>query len=355
MAGGVQNIASLLGKVNASNALVVTLDGGAATATTMTVDTLKLDIANADVILAREAAGHSFWKNSTTAQRLSVANTYASTISYEAFSIDWQTLANNVIVGARSAATGIGRTAWFVGQDDNAGTLAGLRVRRSGAPFLHTGIASTAGSFGITTSATGNWTQLSDITSSATSGTISAVAITPTYNQASGSAANTDLLINRTQTAVGSGAQLLIDAQVSTSSRFAVDTAGSVSVGGANGQAFGELKSLTELTTIAAAASTDTTIQMPAGAVVRAVSVRTTVTIPTATSYSVGDSGSATRFNTANVGVAANSTDAGTKAGSYYNASALSVRLTMNGGTPVNNNGRVRVTIWYDLSTPPTS
>jgi hypothetical protein len=91
------------------------------------------------------------------------------------------------------------------------------------------------------------------------------------------------------------------------------------------------------------------------GGVVLAVSVRCTVTIPTATSFSVGDSGSATRFSTANVSTTAPSTDAGTKAGAYYNASALAVRLTMNGGTPANNNGRVRVTIYYYAVTPATS
>lgn len=130
---------------------------------------------------------------------------------------------------------------------------------------------------------------------------------------------------------------------------------GNITYGGANGQVFSDVQQLTELTTVAAAATTDTTIQMPAGAVVLAVSVRTTVTIPTATSYTVGDSGSAARFNTANVGVAANSTDAGTKAGAYYNAGALAVRLTMVGGTPANNAGRVRVTIYYYTVTPPTS
>ncbi len=133
-------------------------------------------------------------------------------------------------------------------------------------------------------------------------------------------------------------------------------TASSRPVGltGANGQSLA-LLSLTELTTIAAAASTDTAIQMPAGAIVLAVSVRVTTVIPTATTFSVGDSGSATRFSTANVSVAANSTDAGTKAGAYYNASALAIRLTMNGSQPNATTGRVRVTIYYLLSTPPTS
>lgn len=50
--------------------------------------------------------------------------------------------------------------------------------------------------------------------------------IVPTYNQASGTAANTDLLINRTQTAVGSGAQLLIDAQVGGVSKGSLSNTG---------------------------------------------------------------------------------------------------------------------------------
>jgi hypothetical protein len=123
---------------------------------------------------------------------------------------------------------------------------------------------------------------------------------------------------------------------------------------GSNGQSL-NIKHLTELTTIAAAGTTTTTIQMPAGAIVLSVSVRVTTVIPTATSFSVGDAGSATRFSTANVSTAATSTDVGTKAGAYYNASATGILLTMNGGTPADNTGRVRVTIAYIDVTVPTS
>lgn len=63
-------------------------------------------------------------------------------------------------------------------------------------------------------------------TNTATSGNVKTLSITPTYNQASGTAANTDLFINRTETAIGSGAQYLIDAQVGNSSVFNVDRAG---------------------------------------------------------------------------------------------------------------------------------
>lgn len=122
---------------------------------------------------------------------------------------------------------------------------------------------------------------------------------------------------------------------------------------GANGQS-ATIQQLTELTTIAAAATTDTTIQMPAGAIVLAVSVRVTVLIPTAASFTVGDSGSAARFSTASVLVAAGTTNKGTKAAAYYNAGALAVRITPD-VQPANNSGRVRTTIHYIAITAPTS
>src|SRR4029079_10334269 len=110
--------------------------------------------------------------------------------------------------------------------------------------------------FSTSSGSTGQLFQFGLVTSTATSGAISVVNITPTYNQSSGTAANTDLLINRTQTAVGSGAQLLIQAQVSSVDRFNVDTTGSMAITGANGQIFSDVKSLTELTTIAASPTT---------------------------------------------------------------------------------------------------
>jgi hypothetical protein len=61
---------------------------------------------------------------------------------------------------------------------------------------------------------------------SLTSGTSNAVAITPTYNQASGTAANTDLLINRTETAVGSGQQNFAVFQVAGATRARINTLG---------------------------------------------------------------------------------------------------------------------------------
>ncbi len=306
-----------------------------------------------NLTLHREAADHSFQRRTTSAQRASWANTYTSATNYEAFSVDWQTNANVVAVGSRTAATGTGRETWFEMQHNSAGIFTNVALHRV-APLFRLGLMNTSGTWDQPIAISGNMIHLASLSNTVTSGSVAIIAITPTYNQSSGTAANTDLLINRTETAVGSGTQLLMDAQVGSASRFAVATNGSYAVGGANGQAFTNIRSLTELTTIAAAATTDTTIQMPATSVVLGVSVRTTVTIPTATTYTVGDSGSAARFSTAAVGVTAGTTDPGTKAGAYYNAGALSVRITPN-GTPANNNGRVRVTIYYYTVTPPTS
>lgn len=122
---------------------------------------------------------------------------------------------------------------------------------------------------------------------------------------------------------------------------------------GANAQKT-TLLHLSEVTTIAASAFTDTTIQIPANALVLGVSVRVTAAVTCTSTFTVGDSGSAARFSTAAVSKALASTDQGTKAGCYYNATATSVRITPD-TTPSDNTGRVRVTIHYIAITPPTS
>jgi len=65
-----------------------------------------------------------------------------------------------------------------------------------------------------------------------TSGTSTIFKISPTYNQSSGTAVNTDLLVNRTQTAVGSGTQRLLDLQVGGTTKFNVDNSGNVTSAG---------------------------------------------------------------------------------------------------------------------------
>lgn len=120
-----------------------------------------------------------------------------------------------------------------------------------------------------------------------------------------------------------------------------------------NGQQL-KVSALTELLTIAAAATTDTSLSIPAGALVLAVSARVVTVIPTAATFTVTGASSGTTFDTAAVSTAAGSTDPGTAAGCYYNASSQHVRITPN-LTPGAATGQVRVTVHYITCVPPTS
>jgi hypothetical protein len=57
------------------------------------------------------------------------------------------------------------------------------------------------------------------------------ISITPTYNQASGTASNTDIFVNRTTTLVGSGLQYLMDLQSNGVSRLNVTPNGNIGIG----------------------------------------------------------------------------------------------------------------------------
>ncbi|MES2531937.1 MAG: hypothetical protein V4636_12945 [Pseudomonadota bacterium] len=90
-------------------------------------------------------------------------------------------------------------------------------------------IGSTLGVTGASTLAALTSTAITNaFTNTATSGSVVGTSIAPTYNQASGTAANTDFKINRVETAVGSGTQRLIDAQVGGVSKFSVSSLGAV-------------------------------------------------------------------------------------------------------------------------------
>jgi hypothetical protein len=115
-----------------------------------------------------------------------------------------------------------------------------------------------------------------------------------------------------------------------------------------------QVKSLTEITTIAAAAYTDTGIQIPAGAIVLGVTVRVTAAVTCTSTLTVGVAGSTAAFSTAAVAKTLNAVDKGTKAGAFYSATLQSVRITPD-TTPSDNTGRVRVTIHYLELTAPTS
>ncbi len=121
---------------------------------------------------------------------------------------------------------------------------------------------------------------------------------------------------------------------------------------GANGQE-AKIGVLTELTTIAAAAYTDTTIQIPANSIVMAVTGRVTVEPTTTATMDIGVAGATTRYGTG-ILTDATTTWPGTIDALRYYATAVSIRITPN-ATPSDTAGRIRVNIHYITVTPPTS
>ncbi len=75
---------------------------------------------------------------------------------------------------------------------------------------------------------TSNDFQFTQTTSTKSGGQTNYFSLLPTYSAQTGATANTDFLINRTETAIGSGTQLLIDAQVGSTSKFNVSNTGVV-------------------------------------------------------------------------------------------------------------------------------
>jgi hypothetical protein len=108
---------------------------------------------------------------------------------------------------------------WAVDEGTNA---IGLALYYTGAK------ANSSGTFSLLNVGSGAGTQFGTASWTGTGGTFRGIAIEPIYNQASGTAANTDLYINRTQTAVGSGTQRFIDACVGGTSYFSVSNTGAV-------------------------------------------------------------------------------------------------------------------------------
>src|SRR5574343_777077 len=114
-----------------------------------------------------------------------------------------------------------------------------------------------------------------------------------------------------------------------------------------------ELLRLSEELTISAAASTDTTLQIPANAILVAAPVYVTEGIPGPSTFLVSGASSGDLFCTAAISVAAGSSDKGTKAGFFLNTTAPSVRITPD-RTPDNAHGKVRVTVFYWPITAPS-
>ena len=108
---------------------------------------------------------------------------------------------------------------------------------------------------------------------------------------------------------------------------------------------------LSELTTIKAAATTDTTIQIPAGSIVLGVSGVVQTVIPTAATFSVIGATSSTEFE-AEVSTTVSTTWVGMTNCPYLNTAAQKIRFTPN-ESPGAATGKVRVVVNYIQITPP--
>lgn len=172
--------------------------------------------------------GDSLKLSATVANGVQVHNTADMTTNVQR--LDALFSSNAAQIGSRTVGTIAATPVNVFSQGINAAAFYAKLVLDGSAsnPRVRVGVYTTAsGTTAASTSiAGGSFMAMGELISTATSGTGAVISILPTYNQSSGTAANTDLLINRTQTAIGSGAQLLIDAQVGSASQFSVSNAG---------------------------------------------------------------------------------------------------------------------------------
>lgn len=150
---------------------------------------------------------------------LLIYNTADQVTNFELFTASW--IANVITLQPTAGGTGTVRN-MAVGQSSNGASTA----IRGG--FASITLANTSPHIAFSRALSNSATLVSiSYTGTQSSGSNTCISITPTYNQ-SGTAANSDLFINRTETALGSGANLLIDAQVATVSKFSVSNTGNI-------------------------------------------------------------------------------------------------------------------------------
>jgi hypothetical protein len=100
-------------------------------------------------------------------------------------------------------------------------------------------------------------------------------------------------------------------------------------------------------------ASTNTSLScLPANSIIDAVVYRVTTTITTATSFTIGDSGSATRYCGTQSTLTAGTTGVCLAAGYYLNTGALAVKITPSTSPGA---GAIRLIVYYHTWTPPQS
>jgi len=162
---------------------------------------------------------------STGAAGLQVYNTVNQTTDYERLEALWS--GNVGIVRTTSAGSGTPRALRLIGTGASS-AVSQITLNRVTAPFFEATITGTS-------LAGKNYYSITLASAdTATSGTNGFLSITPTYNQASGTAANDDFSLIRTETAIGSGVQRLMNlGTTALGSQFAVSNRGMVTIAGA--------------------------------------------------------------------------------------------------------------------------
>jgi hypothetical protein len=135
--------------------------------------------------------------------------------------------------------------------------------------------------------------------------------------------------------------------------RAYIDAYGDFCINKRNNEQCLEVKSLTEVYIVPAAADGYSTIQLPANSLIVGLSAYVTVTIPTAATFDIGITLDQTKYATG-VNVAAGTQSVALSNAIHYNTSALSVLFTPS-ATPAAATGRVRLTIYYIALVAPTS
>lgn len=177
---------------------------------------LALGVTAADISLV--APTHTLTLNST-ATGIAYYNTVDQTTNYERGIVFWST--NVFSIRVQNGGTGTARSLQIGDGQSTVTYQSGSTVKIT----QTAGASGTGGSIGY---------QMGQTVTSSSGAAQIGVNIAPTINQ-TGSASYTALQINSTETAVGSGAKLLADFQVGSSSKFNIDNTGKVTkpVGGA--------------------------------------------------------------------------------------------------------------------------
>ncbi len=210
---GVSGGQSVVGGTASGNALTLSSTSNG-TKGNIVLGTSAYDEVNNRLGLATTAPTHSL-TIASAGNGEAIYNTTDQTTNFERGTLTFGS--NVLILNSEKGGTGTSRPIRIV--HTVSGASCQLDMAGTTLPFKFTSnsLSITASPFNqFTSSGTGN---------NASSGTQTFLSVTPTWNQTS-TAAATDFLINRTQTGIGSGAQLFMDCQVAGSSKFKIDNAG---------------------------------------------------------------------------------------------------------------------------------